>query len=249
MDDGLRRFKRNEREVAVVQPAAISAVGIDVGIARFATMSDGTYITPLNSFKAKQSRLAYAQRYMARKVKFSRNWMRAKQKVSRLHAKISNARRDFLHKTTTTISKNHALVCIEDLQIKNMTKSAQGTLESPGRNVKAKTGLNRSILDQGWFEFRRQLQYKLDWNGGVLIAVPAKNTSRTCPRCRCISAENRQTQAQFVCVTCGYENNADLVGAMNILAAGHAVLAGGEMVHSGHSMKQEPAEVSQAVVA
>ncbi|MGL6069920.1 RNA-guided endonuclease InsQ/TnpB family protein, partial [Craterilacuibacter sp.] len=81
------------------------------------------------------------------------------------------------------------------------------------------------ILDQGWFEFRRQLDYKLAWHGGHLIAVPPRNTSRTCPCCGHVSADNHQTQARFECVECGYENNADVVGAINVLRAGHARLA------------------------
>ena len=101
-----------------------------------------------------------------------------------------------------------------------MSKSAAGTTEQPGRNVSAKAGLNKSILDQGWFEFRRQLDDKLAWRGGWLVAVPAQNTSRTCPCCGHVSADNRQTQAQFVCVQCGFEDNAVLVGAINILARG-----------------------------
>lgn len=80
-------------------------------------------------------------------------------------------------------------------------------------------------LDQGWFEFRRQLDYKLAWNGGYLIAVPPHNTSRTCPCCGHVSADNRQTQARFRCVECGFEENADLVGAINALRAGHARFA------------------------
>ena len=84
------------------------------------------------------------------------------------------------------------------------------------------SGLNKSILDQGWFEFRRQLDYKLAWNGGSLVAVPPQNTSRTCPCCGHISADNRKTQALFACIKCGHEANADHVGAINILRAGHA---------------------------
>jgi putative transposase len=106
-----------------------------------------------------------------------------------------------------------------------MSKSAAGSVEQPGSNVRAKSGLNKAILDQGWFEFRRQLDYKLAWNGGHLVAVSPRNTSRTCPCCGHVSAENRQTQAKFACVECGYENNADRVGAINVLRAGHARLA------------------------
>ena len=101
---------------------------------------------------------------------------------------------------------------------------------------------------------RRQLDYKLAWNGGMLIAVPPRNTSRTCPCCDYVSKDNRQTQAKFVCVECGYENHADVVGAINVLERGHRLLAGGEDVSHARlarakyiaSVKQEPTEVSQA---
>lgn len=159
---------------------------------------------------------------MSRKVKFSNNWKKAKARVQRIHARIGNVRRDFLHKTSTAISKNHAMVCIEDLQVRNMSRSAAGTPEQPGRNVRAKSGLNRAILDHGWHEFRRQLQDKLAWNGGILITVPPQNTSRNCLCCGHVSADNRRTQARFQCVACGFAEHADVVGAINILRAGHA---------------------------
>jgi putative transposase len=225
---------QTEREVMKPVPNG-GAVGIDMGVARFATLSDGAFVAPRNSFKRHETALRKAQQAMSRKVKFSSNWKRAKARVQRIHTRIGNARRDFLHKTTTTISQNHAMVCIEDLQVRNMSRrasgrSAAGTTEQPGKNVRAgrpsaKSGLNKSILDQGWFEFRRQLDYKLAWNGGYLIAVPPQNTSRTCPACGHVSADNRRTQERFVCVECGFEENADLVGAINVLRAGHARLA------------------------
>ncbi|MFU4579794.1 RNA-guided endonuclease InsQ/TnpB family protein [Pseudomonas aeruginosa] len=213
------------REIEQPVPQATSSVGIDMGIARFATLSDGTFYAPLNSFKRHETALRKAQQSMSRKTKFSNNWKKAKTRVQKVHSRIGNARRDYLHKTTTTISQNHAMVCIEDLQVRNMSKSAAGTAEAPGRNVRVKSGLNKAILDQGWFEFRRQLDYKLAWNGGYLIAVPPQNTSRTCPCCGHVSANNRQTQARFECVECGFEENADMVGAINILRAGHARFA------------------------
>jgi len=201
------------------------AVGIDMGVARFATLSDGSFYKPLNSFKRHEAALRKAQQAISRKTKFSNNWKKAKARVQRLHAGIGNARRDYLHKTSTAISQNHALVFVEDLQVRNMSKSAAGTADAPGRNVRAKSGLNKAILDQGWFEFRRQLDYKLHWRGGHLVAVPPQNTSRTCPCCGHVSAANRQTQAKFECVKCGFEENADVIGAINVLRAGHARLA------------------------
>lgn len=245
---------QTEREVEQRTPQASGAVGIDMGIARFATLSDGSHIEPLNSFKRHETALRKAQQAMSRKVRFSGNWKKAKARVQRIHSRIGNTRRDFLHKTTTTISKNHAMVCIEDLRVRNMSKSAAGGTEQPGRNVRAKSGLNKSILDQGWFEFRRQLDYKLAWNGGYLIAVPPQNTSRTCPACGHVSADNRRTQAKFACVECGFEENADLVGALNILARGHRVAACGEDVSRAKparakraaSVKQEPTEATHS---
>ncbi|EPQ7565433.1 transposase, partial [Escherichia coli] len=93
---------------------------------------------------------ARLQRQLSRKVKFSNNWQTQKRKIQRLHSRIANIRRDYLHKVTTTVSKNHAMIVIEDLKVSNMSKSAAGTVSQPGRNVRAKSGLNRSILDQGW---------------------------------------------------------------------------------------------------
>ena len=237
------------REVEQPVPTATGAVGIDMGIARFATLSDGSYVVPLNSFRKHEARLRRYQRRMSRKVKFSNNWKKAKDRVQRIYARIGNARHDYLHKTTTTISKNHAMVCIEDLQVRNMSKSAAGTAETPGKNVRAKSGLNKSILDQGWFEFRHLLKYKLNWNGGMLIAVPPQCTSRTCPVCGHVSVDNRHTQARFACVECGFEEHADVVGAINILARGHRVAACGESAQSGHFVKQEPTEATMREVA
>ncbi|WP_281909857.1 RNA-guided endonuclease InsQ/TnpB family protein [Massilia varians] len=217
---------QSEREVEQPIPQG-GVVGIDMGIARFATLSDGTYYAPLNSFKLHEDRLRRAQQSMSRKIKFSSNWIKSKTRVQRLYSRIGNARRDYLHKITTAISQNHAMVCIEDLQVQNMSKSAAGTSERPGRKVRAKAGLNKSILDQGWSEFRRQLDYKLAWSGGWLIAIPPHDTSRTCPRCGSVSADNRQTQSWFKCVQCNFKQNADLVGAINVLRAGHAHCACG----------------------
>ena len=238
---------QTRREVPAEQPTG-GIVGLDMGIARFVTLSDGSHLDPLNSFKKHQQRLKRYQRRMARKVKFSQNWKKAKAKVTQIHIDIGNARKDYLHKASATISQNHAIVCIEDLQVRNMSKSSKGNAEQHGKQVRQKSGLNKSILDQGWGEFRRQLDYKLAWRGGHLIAVPPQYTSQTCPCCGHVSKDNRQTQAKFECVDCGFEENADKVGAINVLERGHRLLACGEPVQSGRSMKQEPAEVRQAQV-
>jgi putative transposase len=231
---------QTEREVE--QPVAQGEdVGIDMGVTRFATFSDGTVVPSLGLYKRYAPDLRKAQQALSRKKKFSNNWKKAKAKVQRIHVRIANARRDYLHKTSTSISKNHAMVVVEDLQVSNMSRSAAGTVEQPGRKVKQKSGLNRSILDQGWAEFRRQLEYKVLWQGGLFLAVPAMNTSRTCPQCGHVSKDNRKSQAVFACVKCGYSENADLVAAINILRAGHARLAC-EVNGEVSRQQQEPSE-------
>ena len=234
---------QTQREVETPTPQG-GAVGIDMGIVRLATLSDGSFFEPLNSFRRHEAALRKAQQAMSRKVKFSQNWKKAKARIQRIHARIGHVRQDYLHKTSTTISKNHAIVCIEDLKVSHMSKSAAGTREQPGKNVRAKSGLNKSILDQGWFEFRRQLDYKLAWHGGVLIAVPPHYTSQTCPCCGHVCADNRRAQAEFECVACHFKENADVVGAINVLRAGHARLAC--EVNLLRGQQQEPAEATQA---
>jgi putative transposase len=200
-----------------------SIVGIDMGIVNLATLSDGTVIPPINSLNKNLYRLRKIQKRLSRKKKFSANWFKQKKKIQKAHRRVKNIRNDHLHKATTEISKNHAVIVIEDLKVSNMSASASGTKESPGKNIRAKSGLNRSILDRGWGEFRRQLEYKQKWRGGEVIAIPPPNTSRMCSVCGYTSSENRKSQEHFACVKCGYETNADLNAARNILAAGQAV--------------------------
>ena len=237
---------QTESEVSTPVHPSASMVGLDAGVAKLATLSDGTVFEPVNSFQKNQKKLARLQRQLSRKVKFSNNWQKQKRKIQRLHSCIANIRRDYLHKVTTTVSKNHAMIVIEDLKVSNMSKSAAGTVSQPGRNVRAKSGLNRSILDQGWYEMHRQLEYKQLWRGGQVLAVPPAYTSQRCACCGHTAKENRLSQSKFRCQVCGYTANADVNGARNILAAGHAVLACGEMVQSGRPLKQEPTEMIQA---
>ena len=211
-----------EQEIPVPKGGEI---GIDMGIVKFATLSDGTHFEPINAFKTLKGKLAKLQKQFKNKTKFSKNWQKLKAKISKLHHKITNIRKNHLHQISSTISKNHAIVYVEDLKVTNMSKSAKGNAEQHGKNVAAKSGLNRAILDQAWYEFKRQLDYKLLWNGGHLIAVPPQNTSRCCPACSHTSKENRQTQENFECIECGYQNNADVVGAINILKRGREILA------------------------
>ena len=217
-----------EVEIANAVPKS-KAAGIDMGITKLCALSDGTVIENPTCFERYKRKLAKLQRRLARKKKFSKNFCKVKSKITALHTRIANTRRDFIHKATTGIAKNHGLVVFEDLRIKNMSKSAKGSIDNPGRNVRQKSGLNRSILDAGWGEFRRQLEYKVGWANGIVVFVNPKNTSRRCPVCGHTAKENRLTQADFVCVNCGYADDADVNAAVNILRAGHARLACGEI--------------------
>ncbi|MCL4485141.1 MAG: transposase, partial [Nitrospirae bacterium] len=152
----------------------------------------------------------------------SQNFRKQKRRVARAHERVANMRLDFLHKTSTAIGETQAIVYVEDLKIRNMTRSARGTRETPGRNVRQKAGLNRSLLSQGWGTFLSLLEYKLSRNGGRLVRVDPRNTSRTCFVCGHVSAENRPDQATFRCVSCGYKDHADVNAARNILRAGQA---------------------------
>ena len=192
---------------------------------RFLSLSDGSFYEPLNAFKKLEKQLAKEQRKLSRKTKKSKNWYKQKAEITKLHLKIADARKDYLHKVSTGISKNHAVVVLEDLKVANMSKSAKGTLEAPGRNISQKSRINKAILDQGWGEFHRQLEYKQVWRGGWVLLVNPAYTSQQCSCCGHTSKENRKNQEQFVCMACGFAANADHNAATNIKRAGHAQLA------------------------
>jgi putative transposase len=204
---------------------ATSMVGLDLGVARFATLSTGEYFNGIQSFRTHEERLGKEQRRLSHRKKFSKNWQKQKRKVQRLHHRIAHVRSDYLHKLSTHLSKNHAIIVLEDLKIKNMSASAKGSLENPGIQVKAKSGLNKSILDQGWYKFKSLLSYKQAWRKGEVLLVNPRFTSQTCPYCDQIDKKSRLSQSEFCCTHCGYRNHADTVGAINVLRAGHARLA------------------------
>ncbi len=239
---------QTEQEVVKPIHKSTNQVGIDLGITKFAALSNGHMYDPVRSFTNNQDKLAKTQRRLKAKKKFSKNWQKVAKKTAIIHTKISNIRKDHLHKLSTEICKNHAIIFVEDLKVANMSKSAKGDLENPGTNVKAKSGLNRSILDQGWGEFRRQLTYKSLWLGGKVVAVPAHYTSQTCSACGYVSKANRANQKQFFCLTCNHKENADINAAKNILAAGRVVLACGETTLVD-SLKQELRETSDLLPA
>ena len=228
-----------EQLIEISKHPSDSEIGIDAGIKCFAALSDGTMIEGVNSFRKHEEILAREQRKLSRKKRGSNNWKKQKRRISGLHHTIAHVRSDYLHKLSTEISENQAKVYVEELQIRNMSASARGTIEKPGSNIKAKSGLNKSILDQGWFEFRRQLDYKLYWRGGMLTEVNPRHTSQRCSCCGYTAKENRVSQAIFRCQACGYEENADINAAKNIRTVGQTGMACAANRVSGR--QQEPA--------
>lgn len=229
--------------VPISFPASCSstpAIGIDRGIAIFGQCSNGKKLVAPKPLTKTLKKLRKIQRILSRKKRFSENWKKQKEKLIDYHHHIANIRHDFLHKSTTQLAKNHGRIVLEDLKTKNMTKSAKGTLDKPGKNVKAKSGLNRSILDQGWYKFKQLLEYKTQWYGSRLILVTPHYTSQTCSNCGHIDAKSRISQSNFGCTLCAHTENADLNAAKNILAAGLAVTACGDNSLE-FPMKQEPA--------
>lgn len=217
-----------EVELQVKDNNSGTAIGIDRGIAKFIQCSDGVEFSSVSSLKKSKEKLAKLQRKLAKQKNYSSNWRKIKRKISKLYFHVLNKRKDYTHKISTQLAKNHSIIVMENLNISGMTKSAKGTLENPGKNVRAKSGLNRSILDQGWYMFQKLIEYKMHWRGGKVIYIDPKYTSQKCSKCNHISKENRKSQAIFECVKCGYESNADLNASKNILAEGHSVLACGE---------------------
>ena len=210
-----------EIEVSDPAPRASPVVALDRGVTNLIADSDGNIVENPKHMAAAAKRLARAQRVVARRKKGSKNSAKAKRRVAVIHRKVRRQREHVLHTISTRLSKSHAIVVVEKLNIKNMTKSAAGTIEKPGVNVAQKRGLNRSILSMGWGKLVEQLKYKLGCNGGQVVEVPAAYSSQTCHGCGYIAAESRVTQARFECVNCGLVEHADVNAAKVLLQRFH----------------------------
>jgi putative transposase len=216
------------------------ALGLDLGVRATAALSTGKLfhcpgLPPGQAQRLRRLTQRAGRQDMARRKRpagsqdRTRRHQRTLDQIARLRAREARIRRDFLHKLSTDIAKSHGIVVVEDLSVPSMTSSARGTIERPGIRVKAKAGLNRAILAQGWGQLRRQLAYKTERKGGQLIKVPSRYTSQQCAACGDRNAQSRRTQARFACSACGHQADADINAAQNILAAGLAVTARGDL--------------------
>jgi len=204
-------------------PGTGEAVGIDRGIAVSAALSTGEMLRVPGLTAAETARLQRLQRALARARRGSGRRRKVKQAIGRLKAREADRRKDWCEKTSTDIARRFDVIRVEDLHIKSMTRSARGTISAPGRNVAAKTALNRGISRSGWGLLARRLEDKAP---GRVEKVNAAFTSQRCSACGHVAPESRESQALFRCVACAYTENADVNAAKNI-AAGHAVTARG----------------------
>jgi putative transposase len=215
-----RKQGRNEGfRVVGAQASRVETLNrIDRGVAVTLTVSDGTtYRAPI------PRSVATVQRQLSRAKLGSNRRKRAKQALARLHSRNADARKDWAEKASTDIARRFDVIRIEELRVRNMTRSSRGTAANPGRNVRQKSGLNRSILQQGRSLFACRLEDKA---AGRVEKVNPAYTSQACSRCTVVDREARESQAVFRCRSCGYCGNADVNAARNI-AAGHAVTARG----------------------
>jgi len=218
--DGWYVSLQTEREEPDPQPAEGSMLGIDLGVAVFAATSEGELVEGVRAFARLSRKLARFQRKLARQKRGSANAKKTKVKIARLHQRIRRIRADFLHKLSTRWGKSHAVIFAEDLNVQGMTRSAAGTVENPGRNVKAKSGLNREILDQAWGAFLRLLEHRLERRGGRLVRIPHAYSSQECSECGHISVANRPSREVFHCEACSHTEHADVNAAKVILKRG-----------------------------
>lgn len=191
-------------------------VGIDLGVSQPVVLSTGQIHALPRATPGDAAHLARLQQRVARTVKGSKNRRKAIARLAAFKARQARRRRDAMEKVTTAIAKTHGVVAMEDLRVRNMTASARGTVDEPGKNVKAKAGLNRSILDVAPGALRIRLGVKLAATGGMLLLVPAAHTSQRCNACGHVEAGNRPTRDTFSCLKCQHSEDADLNAARNI---------------------------------
>jgi putative transposase len=186
-------------------------VGVDLGLSSFATLSDGTRIEAPKPLAKRLRLLKRRSKQLSRKEKGSNKEKKAALALARLHRKVKNLRRDFLHKLTTWLARTKPVIVVEDLSVRGLSRSP----------------LSRSIADVGWGTFLRMLEYKAKWYGATLIVVPRSFPStRLCSSCGHLHGKVPLSQRVFRCKACGLEMDRDLNAAINLKKYGLAHLTG-----------------------
>jgi putative transposase len=194
-------------------------VGIDLGVKHLATLSTGEQVPNPRHLARDADRPAAAQRALARCEKGSARRRRAVDRVARIHARVANLRTDAIHQFTSRLVHTHQVVAVEDLNVAGMTRSARGSVERPGRNVRAKAGLNKAILDAGFATIRWQLESKTKWYGSKLAVIGRyEPSSKTCSACGVVKTKLTLAERTFTCHSCDLVLDRDLNAARNIAA-------------------------------
>lgn len=236
IEDGRQRPAVHDR------PGA--AVGIDRGVATALATSAGELIDRAFATDGERLRATALQRRLSRCARRSVNRDKIRAQLAAVRERERHRRHDFCAQNAHLVTAANAVVVIEDLKTRNMTRTAKGTLHNPGRNVKAKSGLNRAILAKGWYQFALALSSAARYTGTTVVTVPAAYTSQRCSACGHVDPKSRESQAVFRCTHCPHTEHADVNAAKNILAAGHAVTACEDQLRPAgqtRSPKQEPA--------
>ena len=211
---GRRLFVNLTYEVELATlPESEAAVGVDMGVSDRLALSNGEHVGRRRKPNAKLRR---AQRRLSTCKKGSHRWRKRRAVLANQQHRERIRNRNECHRITTDLVRRFGLIAVEDLAIKNMTRSAAGTLENPGTGVAQKRGLNRSISEQTWGMIRHQLTYKAGWAGREMVVVDPRFTSQRCSGCGTVSAEHRQRK-RYNCAECGMTEDADVNAARNIL--------------------------------
>ncbi|WDZ93453.1 transposase [Nocardiopsis sp. HUAS JQ3] len=222
-------------------------VGIDLGVMDLATLSTGEKIPNPRHLARKARGLVRYQRRMARTQRGSKNRRKARRRVAASHRKVRHLRQDFLHKLTTRLVREHPIIAIEDLNVRGMTASAKGTHGQPGRKVQAKAGLNRAVLDASFGEIRRQLEYKTQRAGRLLVVVDRwLASSKTCSECHYVLAELSLRTRVWSCPGCRTRHDREVNAARNISAAGRVAVRGSTLDDAcGAGVRRQGSSLSQ----
>ena len=194
----------------------LEAVGIDMGVNKRAALSNGEFIEPAQADREREKKL---QRKLSRAKRGSKGRRKKAASLARERHRNRVRNRNKTHRITTSLVRRFGAICLEDLKIRNMTRSASGTMDEPGKRVAQKRGLNRSILEQTWGMMRQQLTYKAEWAGREVVEVAPHHTSQTCSACGVVDGSQRKGE-RYACRKCGYEADADVNAAVPILRAG-----------------------------
>ena len=193
-------------------------VGVDLGVYTLAALSTGELVPGVQPLREAQRRLRRLQRTVSRRRRGSARRRRALSRLARAHRRVANVRRHHLHVLTTRLAKNHGCLVIEDLNVRGMSRSARGTTEKPGSHVRAKAGLNRTLLDGGFGELRRMLEYKCVWYGSrLLVCDHWFPSSKRCSGCGTVRVQLSRRERTFQCDGCGQHLDRDLNAARNLV--------------------------------